>query len=111
MGLFDALRGRGQRSRRLVGRISDEPQLIGQNGVRYLVFHVAEAPHIEFRLTMLPTTQKRRKGDRVELTWSREDGGVAILEGLYAAPDWESVKRRNETYLQDIQAREAKDGH
>jgi len=72
MGLFDVFRRGGRRSSHLLGRIAYEPQVVGNNGVKYMVFHVAEAPGTEFRLTMLPTTPTRRKGDRVELTWSTQ---------------------------------------
>lgn len=111
MGLFDALRHRGQRSHHLVGSISDEPQIIGENGTRYLVFHVAEAPDKEFRLSILPTTPKRRKGDRVELTWSENRDGIAIVEALYASSSQESIRRRNAEYLKGIQEQESKGPH
>jgi hypothetical protein len=111
MGLFDAIRRRGQRSHHLVGSISDDPTIIGDNGTRYLVFHVAEAPDTEFRLPMLPTTPKRRKGDRVELTWAQRQNGVAIVEALYASSSQESIRRRNEEYLKGIQDQDAKGPH
>ena len=110
MGLFGVFRRGGRRSSHLLARIADEPQIVGNNGVRCMVFHVAEAPGIEFRLAMLPTTPKRRKGDRVELTWSTDKDGIAIVETLYSAPDRESVRRRNEEYLNTVQE-QSKDVH
>ncbi len=109
MGLFDAFRRGGRRSHHVIGRISDEPKIAGDNGERYLVFHLEEMPDTEFRLRMLPTTPKRRKGDRVEISWAQEGSGTATVEMLTAAPDQEFARRRNEAYLQDIQAREMKD--
>ncbi len=109
MGLFDVFRRGGRHSHHVVGRISDDPKILGGNGSKYLVFHISEAPDTEFRLRMLPTTPKRRKGDRVELTWTQSEKGVAVVETLYAAPDHESVRRRNEAYLQGIQTRDTKE--
>jgi hypothetical protein len=109
MGLFDAFRRGGRRSRHVIGRISDEPKIAGDNGERYLVFHLEETPDTEFRLRMLPTTPKRRKGDRVEITWTQGENGTATVEMLSAAPDQEFARRRNEAYLQEIQARGMKD--
>lgn len=110
MGLFDMFR-RGERSKHVVGRITDDPQMIGQNGARYMVFHLAETPDLEFRLAMLPTTMRRRKGDRVELTWAPDKNGVAIVEALSAAPDRDSARRRNQEYLDSIQASESTSQH
>jgi len=110
MGLFERFR-RGGRSKHVVGRIIDDPQIIGQNGARYMVFHLAETPDVEFRLIMLPTTMKRRKGDRVELTWVQDKNGVGVVEVLSGAPDRESVRRRNEEYLGSIRGGEPTERH
>ena len=110
MGLFDRFR-RGERSKLSVGRIADDPQIIGQNGAKYMVFRLAEMPGMEFRLVMLPTTMKRRKGDRVELTWALDKDGIAIVEALTAAPDREAARRRNEEYLDSIQGKASTEHH
>ncbi|HKX16822.1 MAG TPA: hypothetical protein VJT33_02275 [bacterium] len=107
MGWFDQFRGRaGSRSRQLVARIADDPQMITQNGTTYMVFHLEEAPGKEFRLRMLPTTPKRRHGDRVALTYSEDGGGIAKVEAMTAAPDAEATRRRNAEYLASIEANE-----
>lgn len=110
MGLFDMFRRR-ERSKHVVGRIVDDPQVIGQNGARYMVFHLAETPGVEFRLAMLPTTMKRRKGDRVELTCAPDKDGIAIVEALSAAPDRDSARRRNQEYLSSIKGSESTGQH
>ena len=109
MGLFDAFRRGGRGSHHVVGRISDDPQVVGDNGTRYLVFHISEAPDTEFRLKMLPTTPKRRRGDRVDLTWTPDANGIALVEALYAAPDPDAIRRRNEANMQGAMREGAKD--
>lgn len=105
MGWFDTLRGRaGRRSMQLVAHIADDPQMITQNGTTYMVFHLEEAPGKEFRLRMLPTTPKRRLGDRVEVTYSDEGGAIARVEAVTAAPDAQATRRRNAAYLASIEA-------
>lgn len=106
MGLLDALRGRGgHRSARLVGRIADDPQIVEHGGVKYMVFHLAEVPGTEFRLKVLPTTPKRRRGDRVELSYQPGADGSATVEELTAAPpDAGAGRRRAEEYLDSTKA-------
>jgi hypothetical protein len=105
MGLFDILRARsGQRSVRLVGRIAGEPQTMVQTGGSYMVFHLEETGAKEFRLRILPTTPKRRVGDRVDLTYHEGADNIAWVEGLTAAPDAEALRRRNQEYLASIEA-------
>jgi hypothetical protein len=104
MGLFDMLRAHGPRSVHLVGRIAEEPQIAPQNGGRYMVFRLEETGPKEFRLKMLPTTPKRRAGDRVDLTYQDGAEGIAWVEALTAAPDAAAVRRRNQEYLASIEA-------
>lgn len=109
MGLKDLFRrGPGRRTMHMVGRIADDPQIITQDGVKYMVFHLAEAAETEFRLKMLPTTPKRRKGERVEITWVSNGSGPAQVEALHAAPDAEALRRRNEEYLHNIESQQTK---
>jgi len=110
MGLFRMFR-RGERSKQMVGRIADDPQIIGHNGAKYMVFRLNEMPEMELRLVMLPTTMKRHKGDRVEITWAPDKDGLAIVEAVSAAPDRDSVRRRNAEYLNSIQDRTSNDSH
>jgi hypothetical protein len=88
----------------LVGHIADVPQIVGQNGAprRTMIFHLAEAPTVEFRLTMLPTTPARRMDDRVEVTWIAGPNGTAAVQTMYSAPDDGEIRRRNAEYLQRI---------
>ena len=110
MGLFDMLRARsGHRPVQLVGRIADDPQITTHGGATYMVFHLEEASGTEFRLKMLPTTPKRRRGERVDLTY-RDEGGVAWVDALTAAPDAEATRRRNQEYLASIEARRTNQG-
>ena len=105
MGLFDRLRGRSaHRPVHLVGRIADDPQFVSPNGTKHMVFHVAEVPETEFRITMLPTTPKRRKGERVELVYQVREDHIAWVEAMNAAPDAEATRVRNREYLASIQA-------
>jgi hypothetical protein len=67
-------------------------------------FHLEEVPGKEFRLRMLPTTPKRRRGDRVELTYAEDGAGIAWVEAMTAAPDAEATRRRNQEYLASIEA-------
>ncbi len=109
MGLLDALRGRsGHRSTRLVGRIADDPQIVEHGGVKYMVFHLTEVPGTEFHLKVLPTTPKRRRGDRVELSYQPGTDGSATVEALTAAPDAGAGRRRAEEYLESIKADDAR---
>lgn len=105
MGLFDVLRARSRRrSVRLVGRIAAEPHVVAYAGASHLVFRLEETGAKEFRLKILPTTPKRRAGDRVDLTYQDDAAGIAWVEALTAAPDADAVRRRNQAYLASIQA-------
>jgi hypothetical protein len=105
MSLFDMLRVRsGRRTFRLVGRIAAEPQIIAHAGGSYMVFRMEETGPKEFRLKILPTTPKRRAGERVDLTYQDGTDGIAWVEALTAAPDAEAVRRRNRDYLASIEA-------
>ena len=73
-----------------------------------MIFHIAEAAGIEFHFKMLPTTPRRRKGDRVELTWTRADDWTANVETMYSTPDPEVIRRRNAEYLHDILQQDAR---
>lgn len=96
MGLMDLFRGRPSgRLSHLVGRIADDPQVVVEEGTRYMVFCLVEVPETTFKVKMLPTTPKRRKGDRVELTYRSSSGGIAEVETLYAAPDSGFARRRD----------------
>ncbi|HEV2358669.1 MAG TPA: hypothetical protein VGZ23_13840 [bacterium] len=109
MGLFERLRGRSaHRSVHVIGRITDDPQFVSQNGTNQMVFHVTEVPETEFRITMLPTTPKRRKGERVELVYQVREDHIAWVETMNAAPDAEATRVRNQEYLASIQASQAK---
>jgi len=104
---MDLLRKRGGgRTAQLVGHILDEPQVITVEDTKYMVFHLGEAAGTEFRLKMLPTTSKRHKGDRVEITWTPNGDGPALVESLYSAPDAARIRRRNEEYLANVQSQE-----
>ncbi len=106
MGLLDRLRGRSvRRSIHLVVRIADEPQIVPRDGVRYMIFHLVEVPGREFRIKMLPTTPKRRRGERIDLTYQQSDDEVAWVETMSSAPDADSNRMRNQEYLASIQAR------
>ncbi len=111
MRLFDFLHRADRRSVHLIGHIADDPQVVGPDARAHsvMVFHVAEAAGIEFRLTMLPTTPKRRKGDRVELTGTRQDEGTVIVDMLSSAPDLDAIRRRNAQYLHDVLAQDARE--
>ncbi|HET7265501.1 MAG TPA: hypothetical protein VFL28_12590 [bacterium] len=105
MGWFDRLRvGAGRRPVQVVARIADDPKITAENGSTFMVFHLEEVPGKEFRLRMLPTTPKRRQGDRVDVTYTEVDAGIARVEGLTAAPDAQAVRRRNQEYLASIEA-------
>ncbi len=95
---------RGTERHHLVGHIADVPQIVEQLDPpgKIMVFHIAEAAGLEFHLTMLPTTPARHKGDRVELTWTQETHGAAIVDSLYSAPDIGEIRRRNAEYLHKI---------
>lgn len=111
MGLFEKLRARsGHRPVQLVGRIADEPQFATYDGMKYLVFHLEEASGKEFRLKMLPTTPKRRRGERVDLTYHEDTAGIAWVDAMTAAPDADATRRRNQEYLASIEARRASQG-
>jgi hypothetical protein len=107
MGIFDRFHHAAHRSVHLIGHIADDPQVVGKrNEVKgaVMVFHIAEAAGIEFRLTMLPTTPQRRKGERVELTWTPAADGTAVVETMYSTPDPDAIRRRHDEYLRDIAA-------
>ncbi len=109
MGWFDRLRTRaGRRPVQVVARIADDPRITAENGSTYMVFHLEEVPGKEFRLRMLPTTPKRRRGDRVDVTYAEDGAGIASVEAMTAAPDAQAVRRRNQEYLSSIEA--ARDG-
>ncbi len=95
---------RGAEGHHLVGHIADVPRVVEQLDppAKIMVFHIAEAANLEFHLTMLPTTPARHKGDRVELVWTRETRGTAIVDTLYSAPDIGEIRRRNAEYLHKI---------
>lgn len=111
MGIFDRFHRATRRSVHFIGHIAEDPQIVGQNDRTHavMVFHVAEMPDTQFRLKMLPTTSKRRKGDRVELTWTPTDDGTAMVETMYSAPDPDAIRRRNDEYLRDISAQDARE--
>lgn len=105
MGLFDMLRARsGNRPAHLIARIADEPQMTLHGGNTYMTFHLEETSGKEFRLKMLPTTPKRRRGERVDLTYHEDAAGIAWVDALTAAPDAEATRRRNQEYLASIEA-------
>ncbi|HLY22978.1 MAG TPA: hypothetical protein VKT83_10975 [bacterium] len=111
MGLFDMLRARsGHRPVQLIGRIADEPQLATHDGVKYMVFHLEEGSGKEFRLKMLPTTPKRRRGERVDLTYHDDAAGIAWVDAMTAAPDADATRRRNQEYLASIEASRRRTG-
>jgi len=105
MGLLARLRGRAQ-SVRLIGRIVDEPQIITQDGVQYMIFRLDTASEIAFHLKLLATTLKRHRGDHVEIVYTPRASGVVVVEALYAAPDAADIRRRNQQYLTDIEHQE-----
>ena len=87
MGVFDLLRRKSSpRSTRMVGCIVDPPQIVLENGEKYLVFRLAEVAGTEFRLKMFPMTPQRRKGDWVELTYSASTNGTVTVETLHGVP-------------------------
>ena len=98
----------GRHSVRVVGRIAAEPQVVASTGGSCMVFRLQETGAKEFRLKILPTTPKRRAGDRVDLTYQDGADGVAWVEGLTGAPDPEAIRRRNQEYLASIQASEVR---
>jgi len=69
-----------------VGRIADTPQIVLENGEKYMVFRLAEVTGTEFRLKMFPTTPERHKGEWVELTYSASKNGTVTVETLHASP-------------------------
>jgi len=85
----------------LVGRITETPTFLDHEGP-YMVFRLDETPDLEFHLKMLPTTLKRHRGDRVEITYARRDDGTAVVETLSAAFDPTAARRRNAEYLQTL---------
>jgi hypothetical protein len=113
MGLFDLFHHTGPQPNHLVGHIADDPLVVRQGELRdmLMIFHIAEATGIEFHFKMLPTTPQRRKGDRVELTWTPGDDGTANVETMYSAPDQEAIRRRNAEYLHDILGQDARERH
>jgi hypothetical protein len=108
MGLFETLRARaGRRSMQLVGRIADDPQMIADGGASYMSFHLEEMPGREFRIKMLPTTPRRHRGDRLDLSYQDGPNGIAMIEMMTAAPDAAATRRRNQEYLANVEARSA----
>jgi hypothetical protein len=100
MGLMDLFRGRsGGRLFSLVGRIAEDPEIVLDGGIKYMHFHLVEAPGTTFRLKLLPTTPKRRKGDRVELTYRLTSDGLAEVETLSGAK--EGRRRRGHSFSRD----------
>lgn len=93
MGIVDELRRLSHNTARLVSHVADEPEIREEQGTRYMVFHLREAPGIEFRLKMFPTTPRRR-GDRVEVSYTQVNG-AAVVETLFAAPNPDVVRRRH----------------
>lgn len=111
MGLFDMLRARsGRRPVQIVSRIVDDPQIASLDGGRYMIFHLEDPAGKEFRLKMLPTTLRRRAGERVNLTYHEDAAGIAWVDGLTAAPDPDATRRRNQEYLASIEANRAHHG-
>lgn len=109
MGLMDLFRRRARHSTtHLVGHIADDPQIISCEGSKYMVFHLAEAAGTDFRLKMLPTTPSRRRGDRVEVTWTPNGVGPARVDSLYSAPDAAEIRRRNQRYLSSLESQDGK---
>ena len=105
MGVLDILRARAaRRPIHMIARIVDEPQFRSHSGAPYMIFHLEEVPGREFHLKMLPTTPKRRRGERVELSYQEAADGIAWVESLSAAPDAEATRRRNQEYLANIEA-------
>jgi hypothetical protein len=106
MGVFDGLRARAaRRPVQLIGRIADDPQFVSEDGgLRYMSFHLEEVPGREFRIKMLPTTPKRRKGDRLDLSYRDGPDGIAWVDMMTGAPDAEASRRRNQEYLANVEA-------
>jgi len=73
----------------------------------YMSFHLEEVLGREFRIKMLPTTPKRRKGDRLDVSYQDGSGGIALIEMMSAAPDADATRRRNQEYLASIEANRA----
>jgi hypothetical protein len=74
----------------VVGCIADTPQIVLENGEKYMVFRLAEVAGTEFRLKMFPMTPERHKGEWVELTHSASKNssknGTVTVETLHASP-------------------------
>lgn len=113
MGVFDRFHHTGPQSVHLIGHIADDPQMGAPDAFRItvMIFHLVEAPGTKFRLKMLPTTPRRRKGDRVELTGARADDGTVVVETMYSAHDPDAIRRRNAQYLHDIHEQDAREHH
>ena len=97
MSVLDLFHRPGLQSVHLIGHIADDPEIGAPDALRntVMVFRIAEAEGIEFRLKMLPTTPKRHKGDRVELNGTRAGDGPVNVETMYPAPDPDAIRRRN----------------
>lgn len=104
-------RARGTPSIRLVGHIAADPQIVTADGAAYLAFRLVEAPDAEFRLKLFPTTPKRHRGDRVEVTYHSNGGLVIMVESLFAVPDAAVLRRRRREYLADLLSQQGSSRH
>ncbi len=103
MKLWNALRARRRRRHtHLIGQIAEAPTIVQQYDVPYMVFHVSEAPGIEFspaNVSNDPEAQSGRpRGDLLHVPRR----GTAEVESLLAAPDEETMRQRHRDYLTRI---------
>lgn len=87
---FDFLKGRhSPQVERLTGHISDAPEIITRGEVRYLAFRLAELPESVFWLKLFPFTPKRRPGDFVVVTVTRNGAvsGPVTVDAVVGIPD------------------------
>jgi hypothetical protein len=91
----------------MIGHIADDPQVMSENGTRYLAFHLAEVAGTEFHLRLFPTTPKRHRGDLVEVSYAPGAGNAATVDTLFAVPDAEALQKRNREYLANIKTEAA----
>lgn len=86
MGLFGILRGKDkQPSLHIAGHLAGRPQIVVQDGEKYIVFRLTEVEGTEFRLKMLPTTLVRWRGDHVEVIYTSAVNGTATVESVLRA--------------------------
>jgi hypothetical protein len=90
MRVFDLLKsviGNDRVEHELVGTIVEGPTTVGNDGSadQILVFRLDSRPDIEFHQEDRPLASRRRRGDRVLVHYSMDEGGVAKVSWMESA--------------------------